>query len=112
MIRTFENVFTTGRDEWPKTLNDSYRTLTNQKREQLGQDRVSTDGVPFGTDGVTTPVTGTGDGARRGPRCWGCGRYGHVRRNCPGIEGIDDTAAAASSTASTHGKNTRATTNT
>ena len=112
MIQAFENAFTTGRDECPKTLNDSYPTLTNWKREQLGQDRVSTDGVSFGTYGVTTPGTGTVDGTRQRPRCWGCGRYGHVRRDFPGIEGIDDTAAVASSTAATHGKNTQATTKT
>ena len=93
-------------------MNNSYRILTNWKREQSGQDCVSTDGVSFGTDGVTTPGTGTGDGARRGPRCWGCSRYGHVRLYFPGIEGIDDTAAAASSKAATHGTSTRATTNT
>ena len=65
MIRASENAFTTGHEKWPNTLNDRYRTLTNWKREQSVQDCIITDGMSFGTDGVTTPGTGTGDGARR-----------------------------------------------
>ena len=68
--------------------------------------------MSIGTDGVTTPGPGTSDGARRGPRNWECGRYGHVRRDCLGIEGVDDTADDASSTADTPGTITLATTNT
>ena len=33
MVRGFENAYTTGRDEWTKTLADAHRTLTKWKRK-------------------------------------------------------------------------------
>lgn len=68
MIRSFENAFTTGRDEWPKTLVDTYRTLSNWKRENTGGGQLESEGVSFGTDGTT-------EGAGKdysNAMCWRC----------------------------------------
>ena len=49
MIRSFENAFTTGRDEWTKTLVDAYRTLSKWKRESVGSPHVESEGVSVGS---------------------------------------------------------------
>jgi len=51
MIRSLENAFTSGRDEWPKTLNGAYHMMTNWKHEQSGSVSLESEGMSFGTDG-------------------------------------------------------------
>ena len=66
MVRGFDHAYTTGRDEWLKSLANAHRTLTNWKREGSG-------GIPRGdSEGVSfsTEVTSSG---KKGPRCWTCG---------------------------------------
>ena len=82
MIRDFENAYTTGRNEWPKSLVDAHRTLMNWKRDQNASGtQVSTDGLSFIVDG---------EDRRRKIRCWGCGKFGHIENNCPETEKKQD----------------------
>jgi len=70
--------FTTGRNEWPKTLVDAYRTLSNWKRENTGSVQLESEGVSFGTDGAT-------EGAGKdysNALCWRCRKRGHLKRDC------------------------------
>ena len=72
MVRGFENTYTAGRDEWPKSLADAHRTLTNWKREvPSGIPRGESEGVSFSTEGTSS--------SNKGPRCWTCGEYGHTK---------------------------------
>jgi len=78
MIRNFENAFTTGRNEWPKTLVDACRTLSNWKRENTGSVQLESEGVSFGTDGATE---GAGKDCSNA-LCWRCRKQGHLKRDC------------------------------
>jgi len=77
-IRSFKNAFTTGRNEWPKTLVNAYRTLSNWKRENTGSVQLESEGVSFGTDGAT-------EGAGKdysNAMCWRRRKQGHLKRDC------------------------------
>ena len=86
MVGSFENAFTTGRNEWPKTLIDAYQMLSNWKPEQGARTVQESDGVSFGIEGETE---GRG---RRNIRCWKCHKIGHVHDECTEPDEKDEEA--------------------
>lgn len=72
MMCSLENACTVGRDEWPKTLTDARKTLTNWKQDTGGQ-QCESDGVSFLND----------NGRFRGRKCHNCNRLGHIAMDCP-----------------------------
>ena len=80
MLEDLENDFTQGRDNYPSTLQQAYTLLVHWKQDPRNVVRLISginDGVAFATVGTD------GEGQGTGPRCFKCGKRGHVRRNCP-----------------------------
>jgi len=75
MVRSFENAYTAGRDEWPKTLVAAYRVLTNWKQERNNSIRLDSEGVSFATED-------NGRGNKKNMNCFNCGKKGHLAYEC------------------------------
>ena len=83
MLRSLENAYAAGRDEWPKSLTNAYRVMTNWKQERNSGPRIDNDGLSFATEG--------GGGQPRKKKganstCFSCGKKGHLSHDCPGTE--------------------------
>jgi len=98
MLRSFENACTAGRDEWPKTLSDAHRVMTNWKQERNSSPRLDNEGVSFATEGG-------GEGKKKNAHatCFKCGKKGHVSYECPGTD--EETDTNANTQEGNHGSN-------
>jgi hypothetical protein len=90
MILEFENSYTMGVNKWPNTLTSAHRVLANWKGPTTTGVRTKTHGVSFNTDG--------GETEGKGPRCWYCNEWGHLKRDWTKRHGSASTGGGNAST--------------
>ena len=98
-LEDLENDFLKGRNDYPETLNDAYRVLSNCKTHNSSNHTAGKEGVAFLLDGlelseeqVSLLATEGGndddDAAARRKRnlkymkCYNCGKRGHLSKDC------------------------------
>ena len=77
------NQFIDGADVYPNNLHEAYNKSQRWNGESTQSTPIISDGLAYAATGQQQPQE---EGTRReprGPQCWGCGEYGHIRTDCP-----------------------------
>ena len=74
LLKNLRDDHALGNDKYPATVEDALQVLLLCKKEsKKGYD-----------DGSGKTAASFMQSSGRGPKCWKCGSFGHLKRDCPG----------------------------